>query len=45
MWFMTNGWTPRLIPIYRTADGRERWRNGDFIDEETSQEHTDENDE
>jgi hypothetical protein len=45
MWFMTNGWTPRLIPIYRTRDGRERWRNGDFIDEETSQEHTDENDE
>ena len=45
MWFMTNGWTPRLIPIYRTRDGRERWRNGDYIDEETSQEHTDENDE
>ena len=45
MWFMTNGWTPRLIPIYRTRDGRERWRNGDYIDEETSQEHADENDE
>lgn len=44
-WYMTNGWTPREIPIYRTRDGRERWLNGDFIDEETSQEHTDENDE
>ena len=44
-WYMTNGWTPRQIPIYRTVDGRERWLNGDFIDEETSQEHADENDE
>ena len=44
-WYMTNGWTPRQIPIYRTADGRERWLNGDYIDEETSQEHADENDE
>jgi uncharacterized protein YdaU (DUF1376 family) len=44
-WYMTNGWTPRQIPIYRTVDGRERWLNGDYIDEETSQEHADENDE
>jgi uncharacterized protein YdaU (DUF1376 family) len=44
-WYMTNGWTPRQIPIYRTRDGRERWLNGDYIDEETSQEHADENDE
>lgn len=45
LWFMTNGWTPRQIPIYRTRDGRERWMNGDYIDETPSQGDSNENDE
>jgi uncharacterized protein YdaU (DUF1376 family) len=45
LWYMANGWTPRQIPIYRTADGRERWLNGDYTDEETSPGDSDANDE
>lgn len=36
LWYMSNGWTPKLIPIYRTRDGRKKWLNGRFVDSETS---------
>jgi uncharacterized protein YdaU (DUF1376 family) len=36
LWFMTDGRTPRRIPIYRTVDGRQRWLSGDYADEETT---------
>lgn len=33
LWYMTDGRTPRRIPIYRTADGRQKWLSGGFVDE------------
>lgn len=31
LWYMTDGRTPRRIPIYRTVDGRQRWLSGDYV--------------
>lgn len=33
LWYMTDGRTPRQIPIYRTVDGRQKWLSGEYADE------------
>lgn len=37
LWYMTDGRTPRRIPIYRAVDGRQKWLSGGYVDADGSE--------